>query len=152
MTNNYLFRSADFHSFVKISLTKNPRKRPSSEKLLQVLPQSSILLEERNKIASTLIKKLVNSCPQWKNCSVVLWVTDTPHIMFSLQHPFVSQLLTRTLAIELLDMASNPVLQTTHTMDESDLDVSMSPYPILPFPEMYAWAQQYMMWITILLR
>ncbi|XP_029476841.1 mitogen-activated protein kinase kinase kinase kinase 2-like isoform X2 [Oncorhynchus nerka] len=64
--------SADFHSFVKISLTKNPRKRPSSEKLLQ--------------------------------------------------HPFVSQLLTRTLAIELLDMASNPVLQTTHTMDESDLD------------------------------
>uniref|UniRef100_A0A8C8CMG0 Mitogen-activated protein kinase kinase kinase kinase n=1 Tax=Oncorhynchus tshawytscha TaxID=74940 RepID=A0A8C8CMG0_ONCTS len=79
--------SADFHSFVKISLTKNPRKRPSSEKLLQ--------------------------------------------------HPFVSQLLTRTLAIELLDMASNPVLQTTHTMDESDLDVSLSPYPILPFPEMY---------------
>uniref|UniRef100_A0A4W5K752 non-specific serine/threonine protein kinase n=1 Tax=Hucho hucho TaxID=62062 RepID=A0A4W5K752_9TELE len=65
--------SADFHNFVKISLTKNPRKRPSSEKLLQ--------------------------------------------------HPFVSQLLTRTLAIELLDMASNPVLQTTHTMDESDLDV-----------------------------
>uniref|UniRef100_A0A4W5JRS2 non-specific serine/threonine protein kinase n=1 Tax=Hucho hucho TaxID=62062 RepID=A0A4W5JRS2_9TELE len=61
--------SADFHNFVKISLTKNPRKRPSSEKLLQ--------------------------------------------------HPFVSQLLTRTLAIELLDMASNPVLQTTHTMDES---------------------------------
>uniref|UniRef100_A0A8C7MWZ0 non-specific serine/threonine protein kinase n=1 Tax=Oncorhynchus kisutch TaxID=8019 RepID=A0A8C7MWZ0_ONCKI len=86
--------SADFHSFVKISLTKNPRKRPSSEKLLQ--------------------------------------------------HPFVSQLLTRTLAIELLDMASNPVLQTTHTMDESDLDVSLSPYPILLFPEMYAWAQQYM--------
>uniref|UniRef100_A0A673ZIP9 Mitogen-activated protein kinase kinase kinase kinase n=1 Tax=Salmo trutta TaxID=8032 RepID=A0A673ZIP9_SALTR len=65
--------SADFHGFVKISLTKNPRKRPSSEKLLQ--------------------------------------------------HPFVSQLLTRTLAIELLDMASNPVLQTTHTMDESDLDM-----------------------------
>uniref|UniRef100_A0A673ZID3 Mitogen-activated protein kinase kinase kinase kinase n=1 Tax=Salmo trutta TaxID=8032 RepID=A0A673ZID3_SALTR len=68
--------SADFHGFVKISLTKNPRKRPSSEKLLQ--------------------------------------------------HPFVSQLLTRTLAIELLDMASNPVLQTTHTMDESDLDVSFA--------------------------
>uniref|UniRef100_A0A673ZIH0 Mitogen-activated protein kinase kinase kinase kinase n=1 Tax=Salmo trutta TaxID=8032 RepID=A0A673ZIH0_SALTR len=84
--------SADFHGFVKISLTKNPRKRPSSEKLLQ--------------------------------------------------HPFVSQLLTRTLAIELLDMASNPVLQTTHTMDESDLDVSLSPssilsYPHLSFPEMY---------------
>uniref|UniRef100_A0A4W5LKQ0 Mitogen-activated protein kinase kinase kinase kinase 6 n=1 Tax=Hucho hucho TaxID=62062 RepID=A0A4W5LKQ0_9TELE len=60
--------SVDFHSFVKISLTKNPRKRPTAEKLLQ--------------------------------------------------HPFVSQRLTRTLAIELLDMASNPVLQTSHTMDE----------------------------------
>uniref|UniRef100_A0A8C7UXB3 Mitogen-activated protein kinase kinase kinase kinase n=1 Tax=Oncorhynchus mykiss TaxID=8022 RepID=A0A8C7UXB3_ONCMY len=60
--------SVDFHSFVKVSLTKNPRKRPTAEKLLQ--------------------------------------------------HPFVSQQLTRTLAIELLDMASNPVLQTSHTMDE----------------------------------
>uniref|UniRef100_A0A8C7N8I8 Mitogen-activated protein kinase kinase kinase kinase n=1 Tax=Oncorhynchus kisutch TaxID=8019 RepID=A0A8C7N8I8_ONCKI len=60
--------SVDFHSFVKVSLTKNPRKRPTAEKLLQ--------------------------------------------------HPFVSQRLTRTLAIELLDMASNPVLQTSHTMDE----------------------------------
>uniref|UniRef100_A0A4W5LIV1 non-specific serine/threonine protein kinase n=1 Tax=Hucho hucho TaxID=62062 RepID=A0A4W5LIV1_9TELE len=66
--------SVDFHSFVKISLTKNPRKRPTAEKLLQ--------------------------------------------------HPFVSQRLTRTLAIELLDMASNPVLQTSHTMDESDLEVN----------------------------
>uniref|UniRef100_A0A8C7WL77 Mitogen-activated protein kinase kinase kinase kinase n=1 Tax=Oncorhynchus mykiss TaxID=8022 RepID=A0A8C7WL77_ONCMY len=66
--------SVDFHSFVKVSLTKNPRKRPTAEKLLQ--------------------------------------------------HPFVSQQLTRTLAIELLDMASNPVLQTSHTMDECDLEVS----------------------------
>ncbi|XP_024250706.1 mitogen-activated protein kinase kinase kinase kinase 2 isoform X3 [Oncorhynchus tshawytscha] len=64
--------SVDFHSFVKVSLTKNPRKRPTAEKLLQ--------------------------------------------------HPFVSQRLTRTLAIELLDMASNPVLQTSHTMDECDLE------------------------------
>uniref|UniRef100_A0A8C7KYD2 Mitogen-activated protein kinase kinase kinase kinase n=1 Tax=Oncorhynchus kisutch TaxID=8019 RepID=A0A8C7KYD2_ONCKI len=72
--------SVDFHSFVKVSLTKNPRKRPTAEKLLQ--------------------------------------------------HPFVSQRLTRTLAIELLDMASNPVLQTSHTMDECDLEVS-SPLPVL---------------------
>uniref|UniRef100_A0A8C8GD15 non-specific serine/threonine protein kinase n=1 Tax=Oncorhynchus tshawytscha TaxID=74940 RepID=A0A8C8GD15_ONCTS len=71
--------SVDFHSFVKVSLTKNPRKRPTAEKLLQ--------------------------------------------------HPFVSQRLTRTLAIELLDMASNPVLQTSHTMDECDLEVSS---PLLP--------------------
>ncbi|XP_061087805.1 mitogen-activated protein kinase kinase kinase kinase 3 isoform X3 [Conger conger] len=48
----------NFHHFVKVALTKNPKKRPSSEKLLQ--------------------------------------------------HPFVSQPLSRTLAIELLDKASNP--------------------------------------------
>ncbi|KAL0993887.1 hypothetical protein UPYG_G00115210 [Umbra pygmaea] len=64
--------SADFHNFIKISLTKNPRKRPTAEKLLQ--------------------------------------------------HPFVSQLLTRTLFIELLDMAANPDLHTVHIMDQSDLD------------------------------
>uniref|UniRef100_A0A6Q2Y3V4 Mitogen-activated protein kinase kinase kinase kinase n=1 Tax=Esox lucius TaxID=8010 RepID=A0A6Q2Y3V4_ESOLU len=64
--------SADFHNFVKICLTKNPRKRPTAEKLLE--------------------------------------------------HPFVSQLLTRTLFIELLDMASNPDLHKAQAMDESDLD------------------------------
>ncbi|KAG9338937.1 hypothetical protein JZ751_024327 [Albula glossodonta] len=65
--------SADFHSFVKMALTKNPRKRPTAEKLLQ--------------------------------------------------HPFMTQLLTRNLIIELLDMASNPDLQPTLTMDDSDLDI-----------------------------
>uniref|UniRef100_A0A8C7PJZ4 Mitogen-activated protein kinase kinase kinase kinase n=1 Tax=Oncorhynchus mykiss TaxID=8022 RepID=A0A8C7PJZ4_ONCMY len=56
--------SAGFQSFVKMSLIKNPRKRPSSETLLQ--------------------------------------------------HPFVTQLLTRNLIIELLDMANNPDLHSTH--------------------------------------
>nr|XP_023697498.1 mitogen-activated protein kinase kinase kinase kinase 2-like isoform X2 [Paramormyrops kingsleyae] len=64
--------SSDFHSFVKASLTKNPRKRPTAEKLLQ--------------------------------------------------HPFMTQLLTRTLAIELLDMAGNPDLHPSHGLDESDLE------------------------------
>ncbi|XP_012678448.2 mitogen-activated protein kinase kinase kinase kinase 6 [Clupea harengus] len=64
--------STVFHSFVKMSLIKNPRRRPTAEKLLQ--------------------------------------------------HAFVTQLLTRTLVIELLDMANNPDLQTTLTMDESDLE------------------------------
>lgn len=45
---------------------------------------------------------------------------------FSLQHPFVTQLLTRNLVIELLDMANNPELHSahTHSLDESDLEVS----------------------------
>ncbi|XP_071754885.2 mitogen-activated protein kinase kinase kinase kinase 3-like [Centroberyx gerrardi] len=50
--------SSNFQQFVKIALTKNPKKRPAADKLLQ--------------------------------------------------HPFVSQPLSRTLAIELLDKASNP--------------------------------------------
>ncbi|XP_050948661.1 LOW QUALITY PROTEIN: mitogen-activated protein kinase kinase kinase kinase 6 [Labeo rohita] len=64
--------STEFHNFIKMALTKNPRKRPTAEKLLQ--------------------------------------------------HPFVTQLLTRNLAIELLDMVNNPDLQQTLTMDESDLE------------------------------
>ncbi|KAM9836797.1 mitogen-activated protein kinase kinase kinase kinase 2 [Aulostomus maculatus] len=67
--------SSGFHSFVKMALIKNPRKRPSAETLLQ--------------------------------------------------HPFVTQLLTRNLVIELLDMANNPELHTTHThsMDDNELEI-----------------------------
>uniref|UniRef100_A0A4W6ECE9 non-specific serine/threonine protein kinase n=1 Tax=Lates calcarifer TaxID=8187 RepID=A0A4W6ECE9_LATCA len=67
--------SAGFHSFVKMALIRNPRKRPSAETLLQ--------------------------------------------------HPFVTQLLTRNLIIELLDMANNPELHSahTHSMDDNDLEV-----------------------------
>lgn len=64
--------STEFHNFIKMALTKNPRKRPTAEKLLQ--------------------------------------------------HAYVTQLLTRNLAIELLDTVNNPELQQTLTMDESDLE------------------------------
>ncbi|XP_040887688.1 mitogen-activated protein kinase kinase kinase kinase 2 isoform X3 [Toxotes jaculatrix] len=42
-----------------------------------------------------------------------------------LQHPFVTQLLTRNLVIELLDMANNPELHPTHThtLDDNELEV-----------------------------
>uniref|UniRef100_A0A4W6DKC6 Mitogen-activated protein kinase kinase kinase kinase 3 n=1 Tax=Lates calcarifer TaxID=8187 RepID=A0A4W6DKC6_LATCA len=50
--------TGNFHQFVKVALTKNPKKRPAADKLLQ--------------------------------------------------HPFVSQPLSRTLAIELLDKVTNP--------------------------------------------
>ncbi|XP_051799841.1 mitogen-activated protein kinase kinase kinase kinase 2 isoform X3 [Acanthochromis polyacanthus] len=41
-----------------------------------------------------------------------------------LQHPFVTQLLTRNLIIELLDMANNPELHSSHThsMDDNELE------------------------------
>uniref|UniRef100_A0A669AZ22 Mitogen-activated protein kinase kinase kinase kinase n=1 Tax=Oreochromis niloticus TaxID=8128 RepID=A0A669AZ22_ORENI len=63
LTNN-------FHHFVKLALTKNPKKRPTAEKLLQ--------------------------------------------------HPFVSQPLSRTLAIELLDKANNPDHSTFNDFDDDD--------------------------------
>ncbi|XP_041106122.1 mitogen-activated protein kinase kinase kinase kinase 3 isoform X3 [Polyodon spathula] len=58
------------HHFVKMSLIKNPKKRPTAEKLLQ--------------------------------------------------HPFVTQPLSRTLAIELLDKANNPDHSTFHDFDDDD--------------------------------
>ncbi|XP_066552660.1 mitogen-activated protein kinase kinase kinase kinase 3 isoform X8 [Amia ocellicauda] len=60
----------NFHHFVKMSLTKNPKKRPTAEKLLQ--------------------------------------------------HPYVTQPLSRTLAIELLDKANNPDHTTFHEFDDDD--------------------------------
>ncbi|XP_013873021.1 mitogen-activated protein kinase kinase kinase kinase 3 isoform X4 [Austrofundulus limnaeus] len=60
----------NFHHFVKLALTKNPKKRPTAEKLLQ--------------------------------------------------HPFVSQPLSRTLAIELLDKASNPDHSTFNDLDDDE--------------------------------
>uniref|UniRef100_A0A7N6ADP8 Mitogen-activated protein kinase kinase kinase kinase n=1 Tax=Anabas testudineus TaxID=64144 RepID=A0A7N6ADP8_ANATE len=60
----------NFHHFVKLALTKNPKKRPTAEKLLQ--------------------------------------------------SPFVSQPLSRTLAIELLDKANNPDHSTYNDFDDDD--------------------------------
>ncbi|XP_050979302.1 mitogen-activated protein kinase kinase kinase kinase 3 isoform X6 [Labeo rohita] len=60
----------NFHNFVKLALTKNPKKRPSADKLLQ--------------------------------------------------HPFVSQPLSRILAIELLDKANNPDHSSYTDLDDDD--------------------------------
>ncbi|KFO23303.1 Mitogen-activated protein kinase kinase kinase kinase 5 [Fukomys damarensis] len=71
-------RSNSFHHFVKMALTKNPKKRPTAEKLLQ--------------------------------------------------HPFVTQPLTRSLAIELLDKVNNPDHSTYHDFDDDD------PEPLVAVP------------------
>ncbi|XP_048862671.1 mitogen-activated protein kinase kinase kinase kinase 3-like [Brienomyrus brachyistius] len=64
--------TSNFHHFVKLSLTKNPKKRPTADKLLQ--------------------------------------------------HPFVSQPLSRTLAIELLDKANNPDHTADPDLDDDDAE------------------------------
>ncbi|XP_044047229.1 mitogen-activated protein kinase kinase kinase kinase 3-like isoform X2 [Siniperca chuatsi] len=72
--------TGNFHHFVKIALTKNPKKRPAADKLLQ--------------------------------------------------HPFVSQPLSRTLAIELLDKVSNPD-QTSYKdhLDDDETDTEVVSVP-----------------------
>uniref|UniRef100_A0A663N5Y7 Mitogen-activated protein kinase kinase kinase kinase n=1 Tax=Athene cunicularia TaxID=194338 RepID=A0A663N5Y7_ATHCN len=67
--------SNSFHHFVKMALTKNPKKRPTAEKLLQ--------------------------------------------------HPFVTQPLNRSLAIELLDKMNNPDHSTYHDFDDDDPEVAI---------------------------
>uniref|UniRef100_A0A8D0H045 Mitogen-activated protein kinase kinase kinase kinase 2 n=1 Tax=Sphenodon punctatus TaxID=8508 RepID=A0A8D0H045_SPHPU len=69
--------SPDFHQFLKLALTKNPKKRATAERLLQ--------------------------------------------------HPFTCQSLSRTLAIELLDRATNPDLAAPG-LDDGDFEV----YDIFP--------------------
>lgn len=61
----------------------------------------------------------------WERTFLVLLFIAIIGFLF-LQHPFVTQLLTRNLVIELLDMANNPELHNTHThsMDDNELEVS----------------------------
>ncbi|NXI52869.1 M4K3 kinase, partial [Chloroceryle aenea] len=72
--------SNNFHHFVKMALTKNPKKRPTAEKLLQ--------------------------------------------------HPFVTQPLNRSLAIELLDKMNNPDHSTYHDFDDDDPEPLVVPHRI----------------------
>ncbi|XP_071661874.1 mitogen-activated protein kinase kinase kinase kinase 3 isoform X8 [Patagioenas fasciata] len=72
--------SNSFHHFVKMALTKNPKKRPTAEKLLQ--------------------------------------------------HPFVTQPLNRSLAIELLDKMNNPDHSTYHDFDDDDPEPLEVPHRI----------------------
>lgn len=50
-------------------------------------------------------------------------VTVPYYIIFFLKHPFVTQPLTRSLAIELLDKVNNPDHSTYHDFDDDDPEV-----------------------------
>lgn len=54
-------------------------------------------------------------------------IESTASLLF-LQHPFVTQPLSRTLAIELLDKASNPDHSTHSDAEEDDIDPEVIPY------------------------
>ncbi|XP_018530209.1 mitogen-activated protein kinase kinase kinase kinase 3 isoform X2 [Lates calcarifer] len=76
--------TGNFHQFVKVALTKNPKKRPAADKLLQ--------------------------------------------------HPFVSQPLSRTLAIELLDKVTNPD-QMSYQDQQDHLDDDETDTEVVSVPQ-----------------
>lgn len=94
-------RTQNFHHFLKLALTKNPKKRPTAEKLLQVgdgggggrwlgeLEAQKEDLEDRGQLDQPLL----------------------------LQHPFTTQQLPRALLTQLLDKASDPHLGTLSPED-----------------------------------
>uniref|UniRef100_A0A8C2XAB8 Mitogen-activated protein kinase kinase kinase kinase n=1 Tax=Cyclopterus lumpus TaxID=8103 RepID=A0A8C2XAB8_CYCLU len=104
----------NFHHFVKLSLTKNPKKRPTAEKLLQVSGFS------KNQDPSQLLRRLTlhNALYFYKYIYIYKYIyvciciyiynRCLIKLFLSPQHPFVSQPLSRTLAIELLDKSNNP--------------------------------------------
>lgn len=60
-------------------------------------------------------------------------IESTSSLLF-LQHPFVTQPLSRTLAIELLDKANNPDHSTHSDAEEDDIDPEVIPYLSLSLP------------------
>lgn len=81
-------RTQNFHHFLKLALTKNPKKRPTAEKLLQV--------GSRQAWGLALKAEPGGRSP-----------ADGPLL---LQHPFTTQHLPRALLTQLLDKASDPHL------------------------------------------
>lgn len=92
-------RTQNFHHFLKLALTKNPKKRPTAEKLLQVGGRDGPMLRSR-------------AC-----------VTGPNLIVPPPQHPFTTQHLPRALLTQLLDKASDPHLGTP-SPEDCELEVS----------------------------
>lgn len=118
-------RTNNFHHFVKLALTKNPKKRPTAEKLLQVSrkKQHSINTKTNTWFFSSVISNTVPECNIKSNESIMsqysFWLCLFARLLV-FQHPFVSQPLSRTLAIELLDKANNPDHSTYNDFDDDD--------------------------------
>lgn len=95
-----------------MALTKNPKKRPTAEKLLQV---SISLWDFSYEIRGRLIE--------------VVGMLMCVFFPSAFQHPFVTQPLSRSLAIELLDKMNNPDHSTYHDFDDDDPEVGICFHP-----------------------
>lgn len=77
-----LFRSTSFHNFVKVSLTKNPKKRPTAEKLLTVWECTLILtaIDYFPLLCTNKLRKpkttIVNNLSWHYHVSQHFWVSD----------------------------------------------------------------------------
>uniref|UniRef100_A0A8C8CVH7 non-specific serine/threonine protein kinase n=1 Tax=Oncorhynchus tshawytscha TaxID=74940 RepID=A0A8C8CVH7_ONCTS len=73
--------------------------------------------------ALMLMSKSSFQPPRLKDKTKAFTLKKKKNLLSYPQHPFVTQLLTRNLIIELLDMANNPDLHSTHGMDDNDMEV-----------------------------
>ncbi|KAF4800029.1 Mitogen-activated protein kinase kinase kinase kinase 5 [Turdus rufiventris] len=94
--------SATFHNFVKIALTKNPKKRPTADRLLSVSDLGHLVILG------------------WD-----LLFQNEEQISRKPKHSFVGQPgLSRSLAVELLDKVNNPENHTHYgEVDDDDFEV-----------------------------
>lgn len=112
---SYATRTQNFHHFLKLALTKNPKKRPTAEKLLQVGGREwgrGSMLESR-----------------------IFRARDQPESPSILQHPFTTQQLPRALLTQLLDKANDPHLGTP-SPEDCELEVSEGSWGNVPWPSL----------------
>uniref|UniRef100_A0A8C8EPL1 Mitogen-activated protein kinase kinase kinase kinase n=1 Tax=Oncorhynchus tshawytscha TaxID=74940 RepID=A0A8C8EPL1_ONCTS len=76
--------------------------------------------------ALMLMSKSSFQPPRLKDKTKAFTLKKKKNLLSYPQHPFVTQLLTRNLIIELLDMANNPDLHSTHGMDDNDMEVRIA--------------------------
>lgn len=91
-------------------------------------PMRALMLMSKSNFQSPKLKDKSKWSPHFHNFVKLALIKNPrrrPPAETLLQHSFVTQLLTRNLVIELLDLASNPELHNsnTHSLDENELEV-----------------------------
>nr|XP_061816020.1 mitogen-activated protein kinase kinase kinase kinase 2-like isoform X1 [Nerophis lumbriciformis] len=91
-------------------------------------PMRALMLMSKSSFQPPKLKEKTKWCPAFQSFVKMALIKNPrkrPSAETLLQHPFVTQLLTRNLVIELLDMANNPELHTSHDMDDNELEIGI---------------------------